>query len=258
MVLKPSGLKGSSHGEGVACGESFKLKASSRRVDMCGRFTLHTRDRIRLKGLSDLDLPFEPRYNIAPSQEILAIADYGSGPEVRSLVWGLMPSRSTDGRAFINARAETLEEKASFSDSFRRRRCLIPADGFFEWRRLGRSKQPFYLQLQDESPFTFAGIWDRWNSGEQLVTSCAIITTAANELVGQLHDRMPAMLLPESYDVWLSSKTDPTLLKKLLMPFPARQMKSHPVSSAVNYPDNDNYQLITRLDAEVGTTPSLF
>ena len=150
------------------------------------------------------------------------------------------------------------QRKASFSESYQQRRCLIPSDGFFEWRRLGRSKQPFYLQLKDESPFAFAGIWDQWSNGEQLVASCAIITTAANEVVGQLHDRMPAILLPESYDVWLSCKTDPTLLKKLLMPFPARKMKSYPVSIAVNHPENDSGELVMRVDAEVGTTPSLF
>jgi putative SOS response-associated peptidase YedK len=225
---------------------------------MCGRFTLHSRDRIQIKGLSLLDLPFEARYNIAPGQTILAIADFGNGPELTSFVWGLIPSWSSDGKGFINARCETLEAKPSFSESFQQRRCLIPSDGFFEWRRLGRSKQPFYIQLNDESPFAFAGIWDQWNNGEQLITSCAIITTAANELVGPLHDRMPAMLQPESYDVWLSPKTDPTLLKKLLMPFPARKMKSHPVSSAVNHPENDNGELIVRVDAELGTTPRLF
>ena len=225
---------------------------------MCGRFTLRSRDRIKLERSSALDIPFEARYNIAPSQAVFAIADFGRGPELTSFVWGLIPSWSSDGKGFINARCETLETKPSFSESFQQRRCLIPADGFFEWRRLGRSKQPFYLQLKDESPFAFAGIWDQWNNGEQLVTSCAIITTAANELVGPLHDRMPAILQTESCDLWLSPKTEPTLLKKLLMPFPAQKMKSHPVSSAVNYPENDNSDLVTRTDAEVGTTPSLF
>jgi len=100
---------------------------------MCGRFTLHSRDRIRLKGLASLDLPFEARYNIAPSQSVLTIGDFGAGLEGRLLTWGLIPSWSTDGKGFINARAETLEEKPSFSESFRFRRCLIPADGFFEF-----------------------------------------------------------------------------------------------------------------------------
>ena len=225
---------------------------------MCGRFTLHSRDRIRLKGLASLDLPFEPRYNIAPSQEIIAIADFGSGPEMRSLVWGLIPSWSTDRKGFINARSETLEDKPSFSDSFRLRRCLIPADGFFEWRNVGRSKQPYYFQLSDESQFALAGIWDQWRNAQSSITSCAIITTAANELVEPLHDRMPAILKPDSYDVWLDPKTDPAVLEKLLTPFPASKMKNHPVSRAVNAPENDSEKLIDRVDAEVGTTPSLF
>ena len=225
---------------------------------MCGRFTLRTRDRIKLKGLTVSELPFESRYNIAPSQSILAIADFGHGTELTSLTWGLIPSWSSDGKGFINARCETLETKPSFSESFQQRRCLIPSDGFFEWRRLGRSKQPFYFQLKDESPFAFAGIWDQWRNGEQLVTSCAIITTAANELVEPLHDRMPAILQMESYEDWLRPNRDLAALKKLLSPFPASKMKSHPVSSAVNYPENDNGELIKRMDAEVGTTPSLF
>jgi len=155
------------------------------------------------------------------------------------LTWGLIPSWSIDGRGFINARAETLDAKPSFSESFQQRRCLIPSDGFFEWRRLGKSKQPFYLQLMDESPFAFAGIWDQWNDGEKSVSSCAIITTTANELVAPLHDRMPAILLPESYDVWLDTNTSVSALKKLLSPFPS-PMKSYPVSTAVNHPENDN------------------
>lgn len=225
---------------------------------MCGRFTLRTRDRIKLKALSTSELPFEARYNIAPSQSILAIADFGHGTELTSLTWGLIPSWSSDGKGFINARCETLETKPSFSESFERRRCLIPADGFFEWKKLGRSKQPYYFQLNDESQFFFAGVWDQWNNGKGFVTSCAIITTAANELVGPLHDRMPAILPTESCDAWLDSNSDRATLKRLLSPFPASQMKSHPVSSAVNHPENDSGELIKRMDVEVGTTPSLF
>ena len=225
---------------------------------MCGRYTLRTRDRIELKGSSPLELPFEPRYNIAPGQTVLAIADFGRGAELASFVWGLIPSWSSDGKGFINARSETLEERPSFSESFQQRRCLIPADGFFEWRRLGRSKQPFYLQLKDEVPFAFAGIWDQWNHGEKSIRACAIITTTANELVAPLHDRMPVILAPESYDAWLNPDTSVSALRKLLSPFPSSGMMSHPVSSAVNYPENDNDQLIKRMDAEVGTTPSLF
>jgi len=225
---------------------------------MCGRFTLRSRNRIRLKGFRNSELPFESRYNIAPSQSVVAVGDFGSGLEVTELSWGLIPSWSAEAKAFINARSETLEDKPSFSDSFRSRRCLILADGFFEWERVGRSKRPFYFQLNHESQFAFGGIWDQRRSDEQSIKSCAIITTAANELIGALHDRMPAILEPDSYEVWLNPKTDPVALKKLLVPFPASKMKTHPVCSAVNSPENDSAQLLVRVDAELGTTPSLF
>jgi putative SOS response-associated peptidase YedK len=199
-----------------------------------------------MKGLAALDLPFEARYNIAPSQQIIAIADFGKDIEARMLTWGLIPSWSKDGRGFINARAETLEEKPSFSDSFRLRRCLIPADGFFEWKRTGREKRPFYFQLDEEMPFAFAGIWDTWSNRRDVVTSCAIITTASNELVGELHDRMPAMLLDEFHDAWLDPRTDRTVLTEMLKPLPSLTMRVYPVSSSVNSPDNDTADLLLR------------
>lgn len=225
---------------------------------MCGRFTLHSRDRIKLKGLPSLDLPFEARYNIAPSQEILAIADFGKGIEARMLTWGLIPSWSSDGKGFINARAETLEERPSFSDSFRLRRCLIPADGFFEWKRTGREKRPYYIQPIDQGPVMFAGIWDTWRNRRRMVTSCAIITTPANELVGELHNRMPAILPPEFEDAWLYRKTNRAELLGMLNAFPASEMRAHPVSISVNQPDIDRAELITRVDAESGMTLNLF
>ncbi len=223
---------------------------------MCGRFTVRTARRIKLDGVRNSDLPFEARYNIAPTQEILVVADLGSGLELMKLVWGLIPARSLDGKGFINARAETLETKPSFSESFLKRRCLILADGFFEWKRSGRAKQAFYFELTDKSPFAFAGIWDRW--GPRDITSCAIVTTDANEIVSSLHDRMPLILKPESYRAWLDPRTDRASLRQFLSPFPASEMTCYPVSSAVNYPENDNPKLIERVDHEIGTTPSLF
>jgi|SRR6185437_4726200 len=225
---------------------------------MCGRFTLHSRDRIKLKELASLDLPFEARYNIAPSQSVLTISNFGTGLEARLTTWGLIPSWSTDGKGFINARAETIEDKPSFSESFQRRRCLIPADGFFEWKRTGSEKRPYYFQLNDESPFAFAGIWDTWSNRGHVFTSCAIITTAANDLVGELHDRMPAILLREFQDAWLDSRTDRKELTEMLKPFPSLMMRTYPVSSRVNSPDNDTADLLVRLDVEVGQTLSLF
>lgn len=225
---------------------------------MCGRYTLHSRDRLSLKGLSPLDLPFDPRYNIAPSQEVLVLANFGKGIEGRLMHWGLIPSWSTDGKGFINARAETLEEKPSFSESFRFRRCLIPADGFFEWKRAGREKRPFYICANDDAPLMFAGIWDTWRCHGQIVSSCAIITTTANEVVGQLHNRMPAILPAEVQAAWLDRRTTRSELMSMLVPFPAAKTKTYPVSSEVNQPNVDTPDLIARVDGEVGTTLSLF
>lgn len=225
---------------------------------MCGRFTLHSRDRINLKGFRGVDLPFEARYNLAPSQQILAIADFGKGIEGRMLTWGLIPSWSTDGNGFINARAETLEEKPSFSESFRLRRCLIPADGFFEWKRTGREKRPHYIQSVDDQPVTFAGLWDTWRNRGELITSCAIITTAANEVVAELHDRMPAILPAEHHEAWLDRRTPRTNLLRMLTPFSASRTKAYPVSSQVNSPDFDAPELLHPVNVEVGQTLSLF
>ncbi len=225
---------------------------------MCGRFTLHSPKGIKLPGLRTSDLPFEARYNIAPTQNVFAIADFGTGAEARLLAWGLIPSWSTDGKGFINARAETLEARPSFSESFRMRRCLIPANGFFEWQRRGREKRPFYFQLSDDSPMMFAGIWDTWRSRGQLIATCAIITTPANELVGELHNRMPAILSPELHSAWVNRATDRVQLLRMLTPFPASLMKTYQVSSSVNAPENDTVELLARVDAEVGQTLSLF
>lgn len=224
---------------------------------MCGRFTLQSAPRVKLDGVRSSDSPFAARYNIAPTQEVLVIADFGSGLELRKVVWGLTPARSSDGRIFINVRAETIDIKPSFSESFRRRRCLVLADGFFEWKRSGKSKQPYYFQLSDQSTFALAGIWDSWGTAKR-TSSCAIVTTTANETLEPIHDRMPVILPPESYHLWLNPGTDLTSLRELLVPFPAATMSSHPVSTAVNSAQNDSRELIKREDCEIGTTPSLF
>ena len=135
---------------------------------------------------------------------------------------------------------------------------MILADGFYEWRRVGKARQAFFFQKKDEQAFAFAGIWDRWRQGEVTVKSCAIVTTTANELLVPVHDRMPVILREQYYELWLDSNVPPGELKKLLEPFPSNEMKSHPVSSQVNYADIDNEELIKRVDVEVGTTPSLF
>jgi putative SOS response-associated peptidase YedK len=226
---------------------------------MCGRFTLRRPEKLKLGRFSRLRLPIpDPSYNISPSQSILAIIKRADTPSGQMLQWGLVPSWSKEAKGVINARGETLEEKPSFSESFQRRRCLIPADGFYEWRRAGRASQPYYFQMRDEAPFMFAGIWDQWGHDRLSILSCAIVTTTANELLATVHDRMPVILRPESYEAWLACETTAAELKYLLTPFPAEQMKSHPVSTAVNYPENDSEQLTALSESEVGVTPSLF
>ena len=231
---------------------------------MCGRYTLRSTDRIRLKlaGADQLELddivPIVPRFNIAPGQNVLAILDQEQQIFARMLLWGLVPSWSKEPKGFINARAETLEKRPSFSESFQRRRCLIPADGFYEWTRTGRARQAFFFQMKDEAPFAFAGLWDEWKKDRISISSCTIVTTRANELLIPIHDRMPVILPEESCKLWLDPRTPPAELKKLLVPFPGAAMKSHPVGSNVNYPKIDNDDLIKRVDVEPGTTPSLF
>jgi putative SOS response-associated peptidase YedK len=159
--------------------------------------------------------------------------------------WGLIPSWAKDpsiGNRMINARAETLAEKPSFRSAFHRRRCLILADGFYEWRKDdGKSKTPMYIRLEDGSPFAFAGLWELWNApdGSQ-VLSCTIITTEPNPLMEKIHNRMPVILPEKAYSLWLQSgEADPNALSELLKPYPAEEMVAYPVSRLVNSPDND-------------------
>lgn len=232
---------------------------------MCGRYTLRAPDRIRIKGfdaslyLPSLDqLLLEPRYNIAPSQAILTIRQKQDEKELSPLVWGLVPSWSATAKGFINARAETLEARASFSESFHRRRCLIPADGFYEWKKEGKARQPYYFQLQDGEPFAFAGIWDTWRKDGVSINSCAIITTTPNEMLAPIHDRMPAILPPETNDLWLDPRATTGLLAELLAPYPAAAMKGYPVSTDVNHTKLDDKHLVEPIEAGFAVAPTLF
>jgi putative SOS response-associated peptidase YedK len=146
----------------------------------------------------------------------------------------------------INARSETVADKPAFRFAFRRRRCLVPADGFFEWQRLGKSKQPYFIQTADEQPFAMAGLWESWEGPDHsLVESCTILTTEPNELMQPIHDRMPVILPSESYAEWLDpQQTEPKGLQRLLVPFDTRQMKAHPVSTYVNRPTNEGPECI--------------
>jgi putative SOS response-associated peptidase YedK len=212
---------------------------------MCGRFTLKTPieqvwERLGAEGSATAGAGVRARYNIAPSQEILAVREGEEGREISFLTWGLIPSWSREPKGFINARAETLAEKPSSRESFQRRRCLIPADGFYEWKREGRGKRPYYFRLKGGEPFAFAGIWDEWGRGDNMVTTCAVITTRPNELLSEVHDRMPVILAPEDYGLWLDPGVrGPEQVRALLRPYAAGEMASHPVSSQVNSVSND-------------------
>ncbi len=187
----------------------------------------------------------EPRYNVAPSQPVAVVPNDGEN-QLDFFVWGLIPSWAKDpkiGYRMINARAETVDQKPSFKAAFRRRRCLVLADGFFEWKRDpgSKSKTPMYIKLKSGDPFGMAGLWEIWHNGDgSEVRSCTIITTEPNELLSEIHDRMPVILPEERYQLWLTpDECDPAELKPLLIPFASDQMMVYPVSRLVNNPAND-------------------
>jgi putative SOS response-associated peptidase YedK len=222
---------------------------------MCGRFTLFEPDKILARefGVSAIP-PLPPRYNIAPSQPIAAVraTPTGKGREIAFLRWGLIPSWSKDpaiGNRLINARAETAAEKPSFRNAFRRHRCLIPANGFYEWQRQERGKQPYFIQMRDKQIFAFAGLWDHWESpNEGVIETCTILTTAANAVLTPIHDRMPVILPAGEYDRWLDPLLkNPDSLAPLLVPFPPEDMLATPVSPRVNTPSNDDEKCVAPL-----------
>lgn len=219
---------------------------------MCGRYTLRTpvgelAERFGVEGpLPDL----APSYNVAPTREVLAVLpdEDGRGRKMELLRWGLVPSWSKVPKAGpINARAETVAEKPSFRGPFRRRRLLVPADGYFEWRKAADgSKQPYYFTVGGGEPFAFAGLWDAWHEGgEDELRTCALITTVPNSLAAEVHDRMPAILGPQDYEEWLDPASDPKdLLGLVREPYPASEMEAYPVSPRVNSPRNDDERCV--------------
>jgi putative SOS response-associated peptidase YedK len=224
---------------------------------MCGRFTLKAEPK-EIEKEFDATVKqaaeYQKRFNIAPSQMIAAVRQFENDRSVFGLKWGLVPSWAKDqkiGNRMINARAESLVEKPSFRNSFRARRCLIPSSGFYEWKRLDgkKGKQPFYFFLKDKPVFGFAGLWETWKDEEgKELESCTIITTEANSVLATVHDRMPVIIKPEDYQVWLDPKEmDTERLQKLLVPYPAEEMFSHAVSTQVNSPASDSPDLINSL-----------
>jgi putative SOS response-associated peptidase YedK len=211
---------------------------------MCARFTLHS----PAKAIADLfgligEPPLQPRYNIAPTQPVPIIRILRANPETRQrelvpVRWGLVPSWADDpaiGNRLINARAETVASKPSFREAFRYRRCLVPTDGFYEWKKEGSRKQPVYIRRKDGQPFAFAGLWEEWEREGEIIQSCVIVTTQANQMMAEYHDRMPVILHSNDYDLWLDPDVqDPKILEPLLWPYPSDDLDVYPVSRLVN------------------------
>jgi putative SOS response-associated peptidase YedK len=212
---------------------------------MCGRYTLKTPAGVLTErfDIEESSTSITSSYNIAPTQQVATVLAENGKRKLEMLHWGLIPSWAKDpevGNRMINARAETVAEKPSYRKAFQERRCLILADGFYEWQKTDNGKQPFYIRMEDESPFAFAGLWESWRNGRE-IRSCTIITTAPNELAASIHNRMPVILHPEDYDMWLDPDFDEREpLTSLLKPFPAEAMEAYPVSRRVNKPANND------------------
>jgi putative SOS response-associated peptidase YedK len=224
---------------------------------MCGRFTLTVdADSIQtyFPWLEEIPPQIVPRFNIAPTQPIAVVPNDGR-KAVDHFVWGLIPFWAKDpsiGSRMINARSETLAEKNSFKNPYKRRRCLVLADGFYEWAKVPgqKTKQPYYFRMEDGTPFAFAGLWEEWQSkeGSQL-KSATIITTEPNPLVGKVHARMPVILHPDDYPLWLATgEKRPDELQHILTAYPAEEMITYPVSTSVNSPANELPENIIPLD----------
>ncbi len=226
---------------------------------MCGRFTLRAPASAVVEhfALSGDVPPLPPRYNIAPTQAVpvVRLDSHAQPPPRRELVglrWGLIPHWAKDpsiGSRMINARAETVAEKSAYKAALRRRRCLLAADGFYEWQKVGGRKQPYYITLHDGGPFAFAGLWECWEGPDHShIESCTLLTTEPNELVRPIHNRMPVLLPPDAYELWLDAgEQDPGRLLPLLRPYPAELMRAHTVSTLVNSPRNDSPDCIVQL-----------
>jgi putative SOS response-associated peptidase YedK len=236
---------------------------------MCGRYSLFTpQDELVDRFGATPERPLEPRYNCSPGQALPVVTD--EAPDtMRLFEWGLVPAwaESKSDAGFINARSETVREKRSFAEAFERRRCLVPADGFYEWTETESGKQPYRVALEDDRPFAMAGIWERWypkrrqsgltefGSGgaddldpeSTVVETFAVLTTEPNTTVSRLHDRMAVVLAPDEESTWLGA--DPEAAHALLDPYPDASMQAYPVSTRVNSPHNDDPSLVEAVEA---------
>jgi putative SOS response-associated peptidase YedK len=217
---------------------------------MCGRYTIiATPEALRALFGYDERPNFPPRYNVAPTQPIPVVRLIDGKRHFALVRWGLLPSWVKDPKKFtllINARGETVAEKPAYRAAMERRRCLIPADGFYEWKAGTPRKQPYYIRAKDGSPLAFAGLWETWTgpNGEELETA-AIVTTSANKTLSPIHDRMPVVVPPDAFDLWLdATNEDPLTASALIAPAPEGLLEAYPVSTEVNRVANDNPKLL--------------
>jgi putative SOS response-associated peptidase YedK len=228
---------------------------SERSKEMCGRFALFASGEQLAERYPFVEVPqLASRYNIAPTQRVLAVRATDKGQEAALLRWGLIPSWSRDaaiGNKLLNARAETVAEKPSFRSAFKKRRCVLPASGFYEWQKQGIGrKQPYFIRPGDGGVFAFAGLWESWHDPEgEIFETCTIITTTANELMRPIHDRMPVILDPTLEGQWLDSGASGDALHSLLLPYASERMQTDPVSTWVNNVKNQGPKCLEPLRA---------
>jgi putative SOS response-associated peptidase YedK len=229
---------------------------------MCGRFAQYSdlRTVARRFGVPEARVRAEdgpPRFNIAPSANILAVRLDGEGQrELVRLKWGLVPHWSVEPRtsySTANARAETVDTKPAFRSAFKRRRCLIPADGWFEWQILPdqKTKQPWYYRGQQDAILALAGLWERWEQGSQVLETCTVIVGEANAIARPVHERMPVILGERDWDTWMNPDSPAETAKAMLRPCPEEWIRTYPVSRAVSHPRNEGPQLIDKIKAEL-------
>jgi putative SOS response-associated peptidase YedK len=234
---------------------------------MCGRYRLSRRKQIIEEHFDSVsgEEDWSPRYNVAPTQPVPIIRQHPKEPrrELSLVRWGLIPSWAKDASGaagMINARSETAAIRPAFRDPLKARRCIIPADGFYEWARTGKTKQPFCFEVNEGDLFAFAGLWERWKdpSGNWIRT-CAILTTTPNAVTSAVHDRMPVILDPDAYDLWLDPGfTDVAAVSEMLKPYDARLMRSYPVSTRINQAVNDDADCAKPVEIQAPPQGQLF
>lgn len=222
---------------------------------MCGRYTFTSPEEAarQLFKYEGPPLNLRANYNVAPTHDVPIVRNAAAGGrELVQVRWGLIPFWAKDvkiGYKCINARVETVATSPAFREAYKRRRCLVVADGFFEWKKLdAKTKQPYRMTLNNGEPFGFAGLWETWDKGETPIASCTIITGQPNELVGTIHDRMPVILPPEQHEAWLGGKAGTEILR----PYPAKLMRAYPVSARVGSPKNNDAAIIEPMKGEAG------